>query len=233
MSEQPHIFLASPHMSDEGYEQQYIRQAFEKNFIAPLGENVNLLEKSVASFVGAPATVALNSGSSAIHLGLLAAGVGKGDVVLCQALTFSASANPILYVGASPVFIDSEYETWNMSPEALERAFEKYDGVSLPKPKAVVSVNLYGMASQIERICEICNRYGVPLIEDSAEALGTTIGGKYAGTFGAMGVYSFNGNKIITTSGGGMLVFNQPINGRSPAEAAEKVKFWSTQSKEP
>lgn len=226
-TESKHVFLASPHMSEEGYERQYIEMAFKKNFIAPLGENVDGLEFEIIEKVGTKAASALSCGTAAIHMALKSVGVGCGDVVFCQSLTFSATANPILYLGATPVFIDSDFETWNMSPDALERAFQKY-----PNVKAVLVVHLYGMAANLDRIVPICEKHAVPLIEDAAESLGTTYKGKYTGTFGTAGIFSFNGNKIITTSGGGMLIWNKSFNQKSPAEKIAKVKFWATQSRD-
>lgn len=213
------VFLASPHMSKEGYEQEYVKEAFDTNWIAPLGANVNNFEKELAEYVGAGHAAALSSGTAAIHMGLQALGVQKGDIVFCQALTFSASANPIVYEEAAPVFIDSEYETWNMDPKALERAFEKYT------PKAVIVVHLYGIPAKMDEIMKICQKHNVPILEDAAESLGATINGKQTGTFGKFGAFSFNGNKIITTSGGGMLVSDDE-------ERIAKVRFWATQSRE-
>lgn len=213
------VFLASPHMSKEGYEQEYIKEAFDTNWIAPLGANVNNFEKELAEYVGVGYAAALSSGTAAIHMGLHALGVQKGDIVFCQALTFSASANPIVYEGATPVFIDSEYETWNMDPKALEKAFEKYT------PKAVIVVHLYGIPAKMDEIMKICQKHNVPILEDAAESLGATINGKQTGTFGKFGAFSFNGNKIITTSGGGMLVSDDE-------ERIAKVRFWATQSRE-
>ncbi|MDO4261019.1 MAG: aminotransferase class I/II-fold pyridoxal phosphate-dependent enzyme [Eubacteriales bacterium] len=221
-----HIFLASPHMSAEGYEQAYIKEAFDTNWIAPLGKNVNEFEKELAAYVGVADAAALSAGTAAIHLALKAAGVEEGDVVFCQDLTFSATANPIVYEKATPVFIDSDRETWDMSPEALERAFEKY-----PNAKAVLPVHLYGLPANMDRIMDICRRHGAVVIEDAAESLGSTYRGKYTGTFGDYGVFSFNGNKIITTSGGGMLVCNLPDE--QAKERIGKVRFWATQSREP
>ena len=221
-----HIFLASPHMSEEGYEQAYVKEAFDTNWIAPLGKNVNEFEKELAARVGAEDAAALSSGTAAIHLALKAAGIKEGDIVFCQDLTFSATANPIIYEKAVPVFIDSDYETWNMSPEALEQAFEKYPGV-----KAVMPVHLYGLPANMERIMEICRRHGVPVIEDAAESLGTDYHGRHTGTFGDYGVFSFNGNKIITTSGGGMLVCN--LEEKKAKERIGKARFWATQAREP
>ena len=220
-----HIYLASPHMSEEGYEQQYVKEAFDTNWIAPLGKNVNEFEKEIAAYVGAKDAAALSSGSAALHLALKAAGVKAGDIVFCQDLTFSATANPIAYEKAIPVFIDSDYETWNMSPEALERAFEKY-----PNVKAVMPVHLYGLPANMDRIMEICKKHGVPVIEDAAESLGSLYHGQATGTFGDYGIFSFNGNKIITTSGGGMLVCNLPEE--QAKERIAKVRFWATQARE-
>lgn len=220
MANKNKIYLSSPHMSDEGYEMQYIKEAFDTNWIAPLGKNVDEFERELAGKIGVKSAAALSSGTAAIHMALKAAGVEKGDIVFCPSLTFSATANPIIYQDAIPVFIDSDYETWNMSPAALEEAFEKYS------PKAVIVVHLYGLAADIDKITEICNRHNVPLIEDAAESLGTTYKGKYTGTLGDYGIFSFNGNKIITTSGGGMLVSNNE-------ERIAKVRFWSTQSRDP
>ncbi len=220
-----HIFLASPHMSEEGYEQEYIKEAFDTNWIAPLGKNVNEFEKELAAYAGAEDAAALSSGTAAIHLGLKAVGVQAGDVVICQDLTFSATANPILYEKAVPVFVDSDYETWNMSPEALERALKKY-----PNAKAVVPVHLYGNPANMEKIMEICRRHGVPVVEDAAESLGSVYHGKMTGTFGDYGIFSFNGNKIITTSGGGMLVCN--LDEETARERVAKVRFWATQARE-
>lgn len=225
-----HIFLASPHMSDEGYEQRFVKEAFDTNWVAPLGKNVNEFEKEVAKKVGAFDTAALTSGTGAIHLALLSLGIGKGDTVFCQSLTFSATANPIIYVGATPVFIDSEEETWNMSPIALKRAMEKYKNMN-KLPKAVIFVHLYGMAAKIDELCGICKEYNIPVIEDAAESLGTTYKGNYTGTFGDYGILSYNGNKIITTSGGGMLICNGKTEEESKERAA-KIRFWATQSRE-
>ena len=214
------IWLSSPHMSDEGYEMQYIQEAFNTNWIAPLGTNVSGFEKELASKVGAKHAAALTSGTGAIHLALKAVGVGEGDIVFCPTLTFAATANPIIYVNATPVFIDSDYETWNMCPKALEAAFQKYK-----KVKAVLVVHLYGLSADMDKIMEICNNHNVVVIEDAAESLSTYYKGKHTGTFGEYGVFSFNGNKIITTSGGGMLVSDNE-------ERIQKVRFWSTQSRD-
>ncbi|MBR3888114.1 MAG: aminotransferase class I/II-fold pyridoxal phosphate-dependent enzyme [Clostridia bacterium] len=214
------IPLATPHMSKEGYEQQYVKEAFDTNWIAPLGENVNKFEEGIAQYVGIKSAAAMSSGSAALHLALKLAGVKRGDIVFCQALTFSATINPALYEGAVPVFIDSEEETWNMDPRALEKAFEKY-----PETKIVIAVNLYGNPAKLEEIKSICDKHNAVLIEDAAESLGSTYKGKQTGTFGEYNAFSFNGNKIITTSGGGMLVSDDE-------EKIAKARFWSTQSKE-
>ena len=214
------IYLSSPHMSDEGYEMQYIQDAFDKNWIAPLGENVDGFERELARKVGAKAAAALSSGTAAIHMALKAAGVGDGDIVFCPTLTFSATANPIIYQNATPVFIDSDYETWNMDPKKLEEAFEKY-----PEVKAVIVVHLYGLSADMDKIMAICKKHRVPVIEDAAESLGTYYKGKHTGTIGDYGIFSFNGNKIITTSGGGMLVSDHE-------ERIAKVRFWSTQARD-
>lgn len=222
-----HIFLASPHMSDEGYEQEYIKEAFDTNWIAPLGKNVTEFENEIIAKLGAKAAVALSAGTAAIHMALKSIGVGQGDIVFCQSLTFSATANPITYQKAIPVFIDSDENSWNMSPDALEKAFQKYQSLG-KMPKAVMVVHLYGICAHIEEIAAICKKYKVPLIEDAAESLGTTYHGKYTGTFGDYGIISFNGNKIITSSGGGMLLANTEDAG----ERAAKVLFWATQARE-
>lgn len=221
MAENKKIWLASPHMSDEGYEMQYVQEAFDTNWVAPLGPNVNEFEKELAAKVGSKHAAAMTSGTGAIHLALKAAGVGEGDIVFCPTLTFSATANPIIYQNATPVFIDSDYETWNMDPKALEAAFEKYGD----KVKAILVVHLYGLSADMDKIMEICSRYDVTVIEDAAESLGAYYKGKHTGTFGEFGVFSFNGNKIITTSGGGMLVSDDE-------EKIKKVRFWSTQSRD-
>lgn len=223
-----HIFLSSPHMSEEGYEQEYIKEAFDTNWIAPLGKNVTEFENEMAAKLGAGKAVALSAGTAAIHMALKAIGVSQGDVVFCQSLTFSATANPIVYEKATPVFIDSDAESWNMSPEALGAAFEKYEKLG-KKPKAVIVVHLYGICAKIKEIMEICKKHQVPLIEDAAESLGTTYHGKYTGTFGDYGIISFNGNKIITSSGGGMLLANTD----DAEEKAKKVLYWATQAREP
>ncbi len=213
------IYLSSPTM--HGEEQEFIKEAFDTNWVAPLGPNVNAFEKELASFVGTAHASALSAGTAAIHLALRILGVGEGDRVFVPTLTFSATANPVVYEKAVPVFIDSEEDTWNMDPKALEQAFEKY-----PHPKAVIVVHLYGTAAKLDEIMEICKAHKVPLIEDAAESLGSTYKGKQTGTFGKIGIYSFNGNKIITTSGGGMLVSDEE-------EITRKATFLATQARDP
>ena len=204
-----------------GEEMAYIQEAFEKNWVAPLGENVDELERAVATHVGKKYGAALSSGTAALHLAYKLAGINPGDLVFCSDLTFSATANPILYEGGIPVFIDSELDTWNMDPNALEKAFSIY-----AKPKAVVAVHLYGTPAKIDQIQAICEKHGVPLVEDAAESLGATYKGTQTGAFGKLSVLSFNGNKIITTSGGGMLLADDE-------KAINKAKFWATQSRDP
>ena len=208
-----------------GFEEEFVKDAFVSNWIAPLGPHVDAFEKEVAVYVGAKGAVALSSGTAAIHLALKLVNVGQGDIVFCSTLTFAASANPIIYQGATPVFIDSDPESWNMSPKALREAFVDAERVG-KLPKAVITVNLYGQSSDMNAINDICQAYGVPIIEDAAESLGATYQGKASGTFGKYGIYSFNGNKIITTSGGGMLVSDD-------MEGLEKVRFWATQARDP
>ncbi|WP_299057924.1 DegT/DnrJ/EryC1/StrS family aminotransferase [uncultured Polaribacter sp.] len=217
------IWLSSPHMG--GTEQKFVNEAFDTNWVAPLGPNVNGLESDIESYIGENKKVtALSSGTSAIHLALIMSNVIAGDEVLCQSFTFSASANPILYQGATPVFIDSEFDTWNMCPLALEEAI--IDRIKLgKKPKAIIVVHLYGMPAQMDKIADIANKYNIKVIEDAAEALGSTINGRACGTFGDFGIFSFNGNKIITTSGGGALVCNT-------FEAKQKAAFYATQSRD-
>ena len=216
------IYLSPPHMN--GDEQRYIHEAFESNWIAPLGPNVDGFEKEIASYVGVSEAVAVSSGTAAIHLALSLLGVTKGDTVFCSTLTFIASANPIIYQGAEPIFIDSESETWNMSPQALKRALQDAS-IEGALPKAVIVVNLYGQSAKMDEILSLCNQYNVPVIEDAAESLGSTYKGKASGTFGKFGVYSFNGNKIITTSGGGMLVSND-------VAALQQARFLATQARD-
>lgn len=211
-------------MSDEGYEKKYVKEAFDTNWIAPLGNNVDMFEKELSSYVKVKSSAALSSGTSALHLALKLLNVEDKDIVFCSTFTFVASANPILYQNAQPIFIDSEPETWNMSPIALEKAFAYCKKIN-KMPKAVIVVHLYGMNAKIDIISNICSKYNVPIIEDSAESLGSLYKGKMSGTFGELGIYSFNGNKIITTSGGGMLVSNNH-------ELIQESKFLATQSKE-
>ena len=215
--------LASPHMSEEGFEQQFIKEAFDTNWIAPLGKNVNMFEEEMAQKLGVNRCCALSCGTAAIHMALKAAGVKAGDTVFCQSLTFAATSNPITYIGAKPVFIDSEEETWMMSPKALEKAFKKY-----PDNKYVIVVNLYGFPAKLNEIKSICDNHGAVLIEDAAESLGSKYFGEYTGKFGKYAILSFNGNKIITTSGGGMLLFNF----EDFEERYNKVLFWATQARE-
>ncbi len=217
------IWLSSPHMG--GGEQKYVQQAFDTNWVAPLGPNVTGFEDDLQNYLDADISIAaLSSGTAAIHLALVLLGVGPGDEVLCQSMTFSASANPIAYVGATPVFIDSEEETWNMCPKFLKIAIE--DRIKKgKKPKAIIPVHLYGMPAKMDEIMNIANFYDIPVIEDAAEALGSTINGKKCGTFGEMACLSFNGNKIITTSGGGALVAHRKEN-------ADKAVFLATQARD-
>ena len=220
---QSKIWLSSPHMG--GTEQKYIQEAFDTNWIAPLGPNVNGFEGDLETFLENNSNVcALSSGTAAIHLGLILLGVQAGDEVICQSMTFSASANPILYQGAVPIFVDSEYETWNLCPIALELAIE--DRIKQgKKPKAIIAVHLYGVPYQVDRIRFVANKYEIPVLEDAAEALGSSFKGQKCGTFGDIGVLSFNGNKIITTSGGGAIV-------SSTKELKEKALFYATQARD-
>lgn len=217
--ERKRIFLASPTI--HGDEQRYIQEAFDTNWVAPLGPNVNEFEIEMAKYTGCGYAAALSAGTAALHLAMILSGVKEGDIVFASSLTFSASVNPACYEKAVPVFIDSEPGTWNMDPAALEKAFEKY-----PRPAAVIAVHLYGTPARIDEIKEICKKHQVPLIEDAAESLGATLKGQMTGTFGDFGIYSFNGNKIITTSGGGMLV------GKDEAAIAQ-ARYLATQAREP
>ena len=216
--EKKRIYLSCPTM--HGEELEYVHEAFDTNWVAPLGPNVNEFEKMVAGYAGVKAAAALSAGTAAIHLALKLAGIGEGDIVLVSDLTFSATVNPIRYEKAIPVFIDSEPDTWNMDPVALEKAFEKY-----PNAKAVVGVHLYGVPAKLDEIMAICEKHNVPFIEDAAESMSTTYKGKQTGTFGKFGIFSFNGNKIITTSGGGMLVSEDE-------EAIARARFLSTQARD-
>ena len=213
------IFLASPTM--HGEEQVFIKEAFDTNWIAPLGKNVDCFEREMADYVGVCNAAALCAGTAALHLAVKLAGVKPGDKVFCSDLTFSATVNPVSYEGGEQVFIESERDTWNMDPRALEKAFEKY-----PDCKCVIVVNLYGTPARLDEICAICEKHGAVLIEDAAESLGATYHGRMTGTFGKYNAISFNGNKIITTSGGGMLLSDD-------GDAIAKARFWSTQSREP
>ncbi|WP_419874305.1 DegT/DnrJ/EryC1/StrS family aminotransferase [Candidatus Pristimantibacillus sp. PTI5] len=217
------IYLSSPHMS--GKEQQFVDDAFQSNWIAPLGPHVDAFEKEIANYVKCAGAVAMCSGTAAIHLSLKLLGVGKGDTVFCSTLTFVASANPILYQDADPVFIDSEPLSWNMSPAALKKALIHAKSMG-NLPKAVIVVNLYGQNADMDSLLAICNEYNVPVIEDAAESLGANYRHKASGTLGKFGIYSFNGNKMITTSGGGILVSDD-------LDALEKARFWATQARDP
>ena len=220
---QTKIWLSSPHMG--GTEMKYVQEAYDINWVAPLGPNVNGLEEDLENYLGNQTFIgALNSGTAAIHLGLILLGVKAGDEVICQSMTFSASANPILYLGATPVFIDSEPETWNICPIALEQAI--VDRIAKGKiPKAIIAVHLYGVPYKVDQIKAISQKYNIPVLEDSAEALGSSYKGQKCGTFGDIGVLSFNGNKIITTSGGGAIV--------TPTKALkDKAIFYATQSRD-
>jgi dTDP-4-amino-4,6-dideoxygalactose transaminase len=216
------IWLSSPHMS--GNEMKYIEEAFRNNHVFPLGPNVSGLENDIKSFTGTANCTCLASGTSAIHLALIMLGVKQGDEVICSSFTFSASANPIIYQGAVPVFIDSESSTWNMSPELLEEAI--IDRIAKgKKPKAIIVVHLYGMPAQLDKLMLIATKYGIPIIEDAAESVGSTFDGKHTGTFGEIGIFSFNGNKIITTSGGGALISDH-------SEYCKKALFLATQARD-
>ena len=218
------IYLCLAHMS--GNEMKYIQEAFDTNWVVPLGPNVNGFEEDLKQFVGGDKeVVALSAGTAAVHLALLACGVGPGDEVLVQSFTFCASSHPVTYLGATPVFVDSEAETWNMDPVLLEEAIQDRIRVTGKKPKAIVPVYLYGMPAKIDEIMAVADRYDIPVIEDAAEGLGSRFDGKVCGTFGRYGVLSFNGNKMITTSGGGALVCPDP-------EAKQKIMFYATQARE-
>ena len=212
------IPLSTPTMN--GTELALVQEAFDTNWVAPLGPHVNAFEKELAGYVGVSHAAALSAGTAAMHLALKAVGVGSGDIVFCSDKTFAATCNPIKYENAVPVFIDSEADSWNMCPKALEAAFAKY-----PQVKAVIVVNLYGTPAQLDVLADICRAHGVPLIEDAAESLGSTINGKQTGSFGYISILSFNGNKIITTSGGGMLLCDDE-------EVTKKVTFWATQARD-
>lgn len=217
--ERKRIYLSSPTM--HGEEQAFVQSAFDTNWVAPLGPNVDAFEKEMGDYIGGGYAAALSAGTAAIHLAVILAGVKEGDVVFAQSLTFAASVNPACYEKATPVFIDSEPDTWNMDPVALEKAFEKY-----PHPAAVIAVHLYGTPSKIDRIRDICKKHQVPLIEDAAEALGSSFQGQKLGTFGDYGILSFNGNKIITSSGGGMLLCSDEAK-------IKRARFLATQARDP
>lgn len=220
------IYLCLAHMSDEGMEQKYVKEAFDTNWVVPLGPNVNGFESDLEAFVEQDKrVVALSSGTAAVHLALLACGVESGDEVICQSFTFCASANPVTYLGATPVFVDSEKDTWNMDPELLKEAIENRMAKTGRKPKAIVVVYLYGMPAHIDEILAIANRYDIPLIEDAAEGMGSLYKGQVCGTYGKYGVLSFNGNKMITTSGGGALICPDE-------DAKNKIMWYATQARE-
>lgn len=222
MIDNTRIYLSPPHMS--GHELAFVKEAFDTNWIAPLGPQVKAFEEEVCAYTGIKGAVALSSGTAAIHLALRLLGVGHDDLVFCSSLTFIGSVNPALYLGARPVFIDSEPDSWNMSSVALKKAFAW--AVKAGKlPRAVIVVNLYGQSADLDPLLDICSEYEVPVIEDAAESLGATYKGKSSGTLGEFGIFSFNGNKIITTSGGGMLVSND-------TEALDKALFWATQARD-
>lgn len=220
------IYLCLAHMSEEGIEQKYVKEAFDTNWVVPLGPNVNAFEEDLKRFVGeGKEVVALSTGTAAVHLALLACGVGQGDEVIVQSFTFCASSHPVTYLGAVPVFVDSEKETWNMSPEMLEEAIKDRIAKTGKKPKAIVPVALYGMPYDCTRIMEIADRYAIPVVEDAAEGFGSRFKGQVLGTFGKFGVLSFNGNKMITTSDGGALICKD-------AESKNQIMWYATQARE-
>lgn len=226
MFERKNIYLCLAHMSEEGVEQKYVKEAFDTNWVVPLGPNVNAFEEDLKRFVGeGKEVVALSAGTAAVHLALLACGVGQGDEVIVQSFTFCASSHPVTYLGAVPVFVDSEKETWNMSPELLEEAIKDRIAKTGKKPKAIVPVALYGMPYDCTRIMEIADRYAIPVVEDAAEGFGSRFKGQVLGTFGKFGVLSFNGNKMITTSGGGALICKD-------AESKNQIMWYATQARE-
>ena len=234
MAERKMIYLCLAHMSEEGYEQKYVKEAFDTNWVVPMGPNVNQFEKDLADFVNHNdkdntnldrRVVCLSAGTAAVHLALLNCGVGKGDEVIVQSFTFCASSHPITYLGATPVFVDSEKETWNMDPELLEKAIIDRKEKTGKYPKAIVPVALYGMPYQIDKIMAIADKYGIPVVEDAAEGMGSRFDGRVLGTFGKFGVLSFNGNKMITTSGGGALICQSD-------EDANNVMWYATQARD-
>ena len=223
MNMESRIFLSFPHLG--GTEMNWIEEAFKGSWVVPLGPNVDEFEKRLSHYLEAPDVVAVSAGTAAIHMAMVMLGVGPGDEVICQSFTFAASANPVTYQGARPVFIDSEPDTWNMDPEALDEAIIERHRTIGRYPKAIVPVHLYGMPARMDEILEIASRYGIPVIEDAAEALGSEYKGKKCGTLGKYGALSFNGNKIITTSGGGAVICPD-------SEAAKRVLFYVTQARE-
>ena len=226
MSQRKTIYLCLAHMSEDGVEQKYVKEAFDTNWVVPLGPNVNGFEADLEAFVGEDKkVVALSAGTAAVHLALIACGVGPGDVVLVQSFTFCASSHPITYLGATPVFVDSEAETWNMDPVLLEEAIKDRIAKTGKKPKAIVPVALYGMPYDCERIMEVANRYDIPVVEDAAEGFGSKFDGQMLGTFGRFGVLSFNGNKMITTSGGGALIC-------ADTESKNNIMWYATQARD-
>ena len=229
MSERKMIYLCLAHMSEDGAEMKYVKEAFDTNWVVPMGPNVNGFERDLEGFVNSGRldrkVVALSSGTAAVHLALVACGVGPGDEVITQSFTFCASAHPIKYLGATPVFVDSERETWNMDPKLLEEAVLDRIAKTGKKPKAIVPVSLFGMPYDCEAIMSVADKYGIPVVEDSAEALGSRFNGQVLGTFGRFGVLSFNGNKMITTSGGGALICRT-------AEDANEVMWYATQARD-
>lgn len=231
MSERKMIYLCLAHMSEEGMEQKYIKEAFDTNWVVPMGPNVNAFEKNLEEFVAPEPSkeeckvVCLSSGTAAVHLALIACGVKAGDEVIAQDFTFCASSHPIMYLGAKPIFVGSEGETWNMDPELLELAIKDRIAKTGKKPKAIVPVTLYGMPYRIDEIMAIADRYDIPVIEDTAEGMGSRFNGRVLGTFGKYGVLSFNGNKMITTSGGGALICHSK-------EAADEIKWYATQARD-
>ena len=232
MSERKQIYLCLAHMSEDGAEQRYVKEAFDTNWVVPMGPNVNAFENDLEAFVNSGGNevlqkevVALSAGTAAVHLALLACGVGPGDEVIVQSFTFCASSHPITYLGATPVFVDSERDTWNIDPELMEAAIQDRIAKTGRKPKAIVPVALYGMPYQIDRIMEIANRYEIPVVEDAAEGFGSRFDGQVLGTFGKYGVLSFNGNKMITTSGGGALICENQ-------DDANKVMWYATQARD-
>ena len=218
------VYLSAPHIGD--HEFQYVTQAFEQNWIAPVGPNINAFEEALANYFGVKHAVALTSGTAAMHLGLINLDVQPGDYVLCQSITFVATANPITYLGAHPVFIDSEADTWNLDPDQVEKAIQYCQEQGGKTPKALITVDLYGMPAKHDQLQEVADRYGIPIIEDAAEAAGSTYRDRQCGRFGDMAVLSFNGNKIITTSGGGALITNNKTY-------ADHARFLATQAKDP